>query len=266
MGEIEIVSALNQLDLYPISKELTEEEIHTRWKQLIRYYHPDVNKTAIFQDGEKAKKVNSAHDFLIANLNIVNAYIRKINNIKTEEEILKEKQEQQRKAEEERKRKEAEARAYQQASSSSSNGSYTNRSSSTNSSSSSTSYNRANSSSSSTSYNRTNSSSSSTSFNRTNSYSSYNNYSSSPKPSYSYSTSKKVEYEESTLHKIIMLVELAIAVICTLLGFIMPGGSKESGGFTLSTYIIAFAIPVIILAGIPKIRKKPFVILITSFM
>lgn len=76
---------------------------------LIRYYHPDVNKTAIFQDGEKAKKVNNAHDFLIANLNIVNAYIRKINNIKTEEEILKE---QQRKVEEERKRKEAEARAY----------------------------------------------------------------------------------------------------------------------------------------------------------
>ena len=242
------------MDLYPISKELTEEEIHTRWKQLIRYYHPDVNKTAIFQDGEKAKKVNNAHDFLIANLNIVNAYIRKINNIKTEEEILKEKQEQQRKAEEERKRKEAEAKAYQQASSSSSNGSYINRSSSTNSSSSST------------SYNRTNSSSSSTSYNRTNSYSSYNNYSSSSKPSYSYSASKKVEYEESTLHKIIMLVELAIAVICTLLGFIMPGGSKESGGFTLSTYIIAFAIPVIILAGIPKIRKKPFVILITSFM
>ena len=86
MSEIEIVSALTQLDFWPISKELNKEEIHSKWKLLIRYYHPDTNNSVAFKDGEKAQKVNQAHDFLIDNLEIVNKYIRKINNIQTEEE------------------------------------------------------------------------------------------------------------------------------------------------------------------------------------
>ena len=133
MSEIEIVAALSQLDLYPIDHELTEDEINKKWKLLIKYYHPDINHTAAFQDGEKAKKVNSAHDFIIENLRVVNAYIRKINNIKSEEDLLKEKQEAERtrKAQEEAKRKTEESKSTYTYNNTSSNSSYNSNTSST---------------------------------------------------------------------------------------------------------------------------------------
>ena len=114
MSEIEIVSALTQLDFWPISKELSKEEIHSKWKLLIRYYHPDTNNTAAFKDGEKAQKVNQAHDFLIDNLEIVNKYIRKINNIQTEEEIRKQQEELRRQQENQRKAQDEELERYVQ--------------------------------------------------------------------------------------------------------------------------------------------------------
>lgn len=114
MSEMEIVLALNELDMYPATSELTADDIKRKWKLLIRYYHPDTNDTAAFHDGEKAKKVNHAKDFLLDNLNTVNAYIRKVNNIKTEEEILKEKQEEERRAQQEYQRAQEELKRKQQ--------------------------------------------------------------------------------------------------------------------------------------------------------
>ena len=232
MSEIEIVAALSQLDLYPIDHELTEDEINKKWKLLIKYYHPDINHTAAFQDGEKAKKVNSAHDFIIENLRVVNAYIRKINNIKSEEDLLKEKQEAERtrKAQEEAKRKTEESKSTYSFNNSSSNSSYNSNTSSTN-----------------------------------NTYNTY--YKNSYQTSYSSSDNKSNKtYEETKLHKIIMFVELAIAVICCILSIAMPTGrSVQSGGYGLYLYILCFAIPVIVICGVPQIRKLPFVIAGSSF-
>lgn len=232
MSEIEIVAALSQLDLYPIDHELTEDEINKKWKLLIKYYHPDINHTAAFQDGEKAKKVNSAHDFIIENLRVVNAYIRKINNIKSEEDLLKEKQEAERnrKAEEEAKRKAEESKSTYTYNNTSSNSSYNSNTSSSN-----------------------------------NTYNTY--YKNSYQTSYSSSDNKSNKtYEETKLHKIIMFVELAIAVICCILSIAMPTGrSVQSGGYGLYLYIICFAIPVIVICGVPQIRKLPFVIAGSSF-
>ena len=232
MSEIEIVAALSQLDLYPIDHELTEDEINKKWKLLIKYYHPDINHTAAFQDGEKAKKVNSAHDFIIENLRVVNAYIRKINNIKSEEDLLKEKQEAERtrKAQEEAKRKTEESKSTYTYNNTSSNSSYNSNTSSTN-----------------------------------NTYNTY--YKNSYQTSYSSSDNKSNKtYEETKLHKIIMFVELAIAVICCILSIAMPTGrSVQSGGYGLYLYILCFAIPVIVICGVPQIRKLPFVIAGSSF-
>ena len=232
MSEIEIVAALSQLDLYPIDHELTEDEINKKWKLLIKYYHPDINHTAAFQDGEKAKKVNSAHDFIIENLRVVNAYIRKINNIKSEEDLLKEKQEAERtrKAQEEAKRKTEESKSTYTYNNTSSNSSYNSNTSSTK-----------------------------------NTYNTY--YKNSYQTSYSSSDNKSNKtYEETKLHKIIMFVELAIAVICCILSIAMPTGrSVQSGGYGLYLYILCFAIPVIVICGVPQIRKLPFVIAGSSF-
>ena len=232
MSEIEIVAALSQLDLYPIDHELTEAEINKKWKLLIKYYHPDINHTAAFQDGEKAKKVNSAHDFIIENLRVVNAYIRKINNIKSEEDLLKEKQEAERtrKAQEEAKRKTEESKSTYTYNNTSSNSSYNSNTSSTK-----------------------------------NTYNTY--YKNSYQTSYSSSDNKSNKtYEETKLHKIIMFVELAIAVICCILSIAMPTGrSVQSGGYGLYLYILCFAIPVIVICGVPQIRKLPFVIAGSSF-
>ena len=232
MSEIEIVAALSQLDLYPIDHELTEDEINKKWKLLIKYYHPDINHTAAFQDGEKAKKVNSAHDFIIENLRVVNAYIRKINNIKSEEDLLKEKQEAERtrKAQEEAKRKTEESKSTYTYNNTSSNSSYNSNTSSTN-----------------------------------NTYNTY--YKNSYQTSYSSSDNKSNKtYEETKLHKIIMFVELAIAVICCILSIAMPTcRSVQSGGYGLYLYILCFAIPVIVICGVPQIRKLPFVIAGSSF-
>lgn len=248
MSEIEIVAALSQLDLYPIDHELTEDEINKKWKLLIKYYHPDINHTAAFQDGEKAKKVNSAHDFIIENLRVVNAYIRKINNIKSEEDLLKEKQEAERtrKAQEEAKRKaeeEAKRKAQEEAKrkTEESKSTYTYNNTSSNS-----------------SYNSNTSSTKNT-------YNTY--YKNSYQTSYSSSDNKSNKtYEETKLHKIIMFVELAIAVICCILSIAMPTGrSVQSGGYGLYLYILCFAIPVIVICGVPQIRKLPFVIAGSSF-
>lgn len=75
MKETDIVLALDQLELYPPNELLTEDKIKAAWKKLIRVYHPDGNEIDIFTDGEKAKKVNQAKDFLIGNLDAVNLYI-----------------------------------------------------------------------------------------------------------------------------------------------------------------------------------------------
>ena len=56
MSEIEIVSALTQLDFWPISKELSKEEIHSKWKLLIRYYHPDTNNSEHLKMVKKLKR------------------------------------------------------------------------------------------------------------------------------------------------------------------------------------------------------------------
>ena len=196
MTEMEIVLALNELDMYPATKELTEEDIKKQWKLLIRYYHPDTNDTVAFQDGEKAKKVNNAKDMLIDNLIEVNAYIRKVNNIKSEEEILREKQQQ---AAEEFRRKQQEE-AYKKAKEEANRQSTYNSSSSSNST---YSYNQT-----STNNNSYSSSSTSSSAKKT-----YNNYD----YKYSYKAETKTVKKERKFNLIFKFTEMLIAIVCVII-------------------------------------------------
>jgi len=246
---MEIVLALNELDMYPATKELTEEDIKKQWKLLIRYYHPDTNDTVAFQDGEKAKKVNNAKDILIANLSEVNAYIRRVNNIKSEEEILREKQQQaaeefrrkQQQAAEEFRRKQQEEAQKQSTynSNSSSSSSY--------------SYNQ-----SSTSNNSYSSSSTSSSTNRT-----YNNYD----YNYSYKAETKPVKKESKFNLIFKFAEMLIAIVCVIIAIASKKSFEiQTGGTPLFAYIIVFALPVIILTVIPKTRRQLFTYFVNSFL
>ncbi|MBQ8164133.1 MAG: DnaJ domain-containing protein [Clostridia bacterium] len=119
MTEIEIALALNELDLDSFENTLTSKDINNQFRKLMVFYHPDHNNTDAFSDGEKAKKVNAARDFLIENLDAVNAYIRKKFNKQTDEDRFQEKAareaeeqayRQQQQYEEERRRKEEEDR------------------------------------------------------------------------------------------------------------------------------------------------------------
>lgn len=76
MEEMEILLALHELDLWPIDHEITEKEVKEKWKALMVAFHPDKIKSGTFKDGEKAKKINNANDFILENLDAVNAFIR----------------------------------------------------------------------------------------------------------------------------------------------------------------------------------------------
>lgn len=257
MTEMEIVLALNELDMYPATKELTEEDIKKQWKLLIRYYHPDTNDTVAFQDGEKAKKVNNAKDMLIDNLNEVNAYIRRVNNIKSEEEILREKQQQaaeefrrkQQQAAEEFRRKQQEE-AYKKAQEEAKRQSTYNSSSSSGST---YSYNQ-----SSTNYNSYSSSSTSSSANKT-----YNNYD----YNYSYKAETKPVKKERKFNLIFKFTEMLIAIVCVIIAIASKKAFEiQTGGTPLFAYIIVFALPIIILTVIPKTRRQLFTYFVNSFL
>ena len=81
--ETQLLLNLNELE-FDTSRELTVEEIKSRYKKLSLHYHPDLNNNEIFRD--KQKKINSAKEFLLDNLDEINRYIRRINHNETDED------------------------------------------------------------------------------------------------------------------------------------------------------------------------------------
>lgn len=81
--ETQLLLNLNELE-FDTSQELTVEEIKSRYKKLSLHYHPDLNNNEIFRD--KQKKINSAKEFLLDNLDEINRYIRRINHKETDED------------------------------------------------------------------------------------------------------------------------------------------------------------------------------------
>ena len=58
--ETQLLLNLNELE-FDTSRELTVEEIKSRYKKLSLHYHPDLNNNEIFRD--KQKKINGAKEF-----------------------------------------------------------------------------------------------------------------------------------------------------------------------------------------------------------
>ena len=271
MSDVEIISALNQLDFWPIEKELTEQEINKKWRLLMKYYHPDVNDTAVFKDGEKAKKVNAAHDFLIQNLEAVNEYIRKTLNGETNQSNTSRQEnyeENSRRAQQEAydddpefaaRAAEARRRAQQARKEAEEETIYSeyDRKSQASSSQRQQSYSSSYSSNDNYSYNSsstTSSSSSSTNY--------YNTSSTSTSPTYSTEVRK-----ESTFNKIWMFSILGIGFIALIIS--MVGSIKNNimlDDTPLFVYSLFMYIPIVIFTVIPKTRKQLFSTILNAFL
>ena len=89
--ETQLLLNLNELE-FDTSHELTVEEIKSRYKKLSLHYHPDLNNNEIFRD--KQKKINSAKEFLLDNLDEINRYIRRINHKETDDDKARAEKEQ----------------------------------------------------------------------------------------------------------------------------------------------------------------------------
>ena len=89
--ETQLLLNLNEFE-FDTSHELTVEEIKSRYKKLSLHYHPDLNNNEIFRD--KQKKVNSAKEFLLDNLDEINRYIRRVNHKETDEDKARAEKEQ----------------------------------------------------------------------------------------------------------------------------------------------------------------------------
>lgn len=89
--ETQLLLNLNELE-FDTSRELTVEEIKSRYKKLSLHYHPDLNNNEIFRD--KQKKINSAKEFLLDNLDEINRYIRRINHNETDDDKARAEKEQ----------------------------------------------------------------------------------------------------------------------------------------------------------------------------
>lgn len=106
--ETQLLLNLNELE-FDTSEELTAEAIKSHYKKLSLYYHPDLNNNEIFRD--KQKKINGAKEFLIANLDEVNRYIRRVNHKENAEDKARAEREQRAYQEQQAKAKQASEQA-----------------------------------------------------------------------------------------------------------------------------------------------------------